>query len=152
MSRRQETDITRQLTGEANREEQRAFEARRDAEPGLAHELARRRRLWEELELPPAAPAPPGFAARIAARARAAATAGELAPLPAWARAAAAGALLAGALAGVGLGRFATEPASAAATSPAAAVWTEEESIAAAYLAATATDETAIVNGEGSPR
>lgn len=152
MSRRQEIDVTRQLAGEGTPEERRAFAARLAAEPGLAREVERRRRLWDELELPPAAPAPPGFAARIAARARAAAAAGELAPLPVWARAAAAVALVAGALAGVGLGRFATEPAATAAASPAATVWAEDEPIAATYLAATATDETAIVNGEGSAR
>ncbi len=152
MSRRGEIDVTRQLVGEGTPEERRAFEARRADDAGLARELERRRRLWEELELPPAAPAPPGFAARVAARARAEAAAGELAPLPAWARAAAAVALVAGALAGVGLGRFATEPVSAAATRPGATVWEEDEPIAATYLSATATDETAIANGAGSAR
>ena len=150
MSRRQEIDVARHLAGEGGPEERRAFEARLAADPGLARQLERRRRLWEGLELPPPAPAPPGFAARVAARARAAA-AGDFAPLPGWARAAAGVALVAGTLAGVGLGRFASGATEVATASAAGAeVWEEEESLAASYLAATASEESP--NGVESPQ
>ena len=73
-----------------------------DAQPRDGWEL--RQRLWRELELPPVAPASPGFASRVLARARA-----EPQPLlglplsPGWARATAALLLVFGIAGGVGL-------------------------------------------------
>jgi len=61
--------------------------------------------LWRGLELPPPPAAPPGFAARVAARARADRGASLGLPLaPLWARSLAALALVAGIASGVGLG------------------------------------------------
>lgn len=154
MSRRQDVDIARQLSGAATPEERRAFAARLAAEPGLARAFGRRSRLWEDLELAPTAPAPPGFAARVAARARATANGGA-APLPAWARAAAGAALVAGCLAGIGLGSLVATPAggsAAGADGTSAGVWDDEESLAAAYLEATAADDAPVGSGEESPR
>lgn len=48
----------------------RALEERSVGEAPLAAELARQERLWQGLELPPVAAPPPGFARRIARRAR----------------------------------------------------------------------------------
>ncbi len=154
MKRRQEVEITRHLAGEATPEERRALEARLASDPELARDFARRDRAWQGLELPPAAAPPPGFAARIAARARAAAAQAP-APLPPWARAAAAAALVAGCLAGVGVGALVATPAAARAAADvgdAAPLWDEEESLASAYLAATATAEAGEPAGEESTR
>jgi len=61
--------------------------------------------VWHGLELPPPPAAPPGFAARIAARARADRGASLGLPFaPLWARSLAALALVAGIASGVGLG------------------------------------------------
>ena len=80
--------------------------------------------LWELLEPPPAAPAPPGFAGRVMARGRAEAAPGARRATglgTAWARAAGAAALAAGIAAGAGLGRVALVPqAGGGATAPAA--------------------------------
>jgi hypothetical protein len=62
-------------------------------------------RAWRSLELPPPAPAPPGFARRVAARAEAERRAAFGLPLaPRLARLAAAAAAAAGVAAGAGLG------------------------------------------------
>jgi len=150
MSRRREQEITRHLAGEPTPDERRELAARLAAEPELRAAYERRARLWNGLELPPATPAPPGFAARVAARARAAAANGAPAPLPAWARGLAAAALVAGCAAGVGVGLRMTAPAAAAETLAApGSFWDEEESLAAVYLAATAVEPTA-TDGEGA--
>jgi len=61
--------------------------------------------IWRGLELPPAAPAPPGFASRVAARARAEGGVRLGLPFaPGWARAVAALAIVAGVAGGLGLG------------------------------------------------
>jgi len=75
------------------------------------------RKTWEALALPPAAPAPPGFAARVVARALAEEGPALGLPLsPGWARAAAALALAAGIAGGAGLGLAAERPAAEEAT------------------------------------
>jgi hypothetical protein len=88
---------------------ERAEELRRRlaADPGGARRLRRLAAVWENLELPPASPPPPGFALRVMARVRRRSAAE--APLswsaaPRWARAAGAAALAGGILAGVGVG------------------------------------------------
>ena len=111
-----------ELSPEAEREMLR----RLAGEPGAGQTPAgpaaeRLAALWERLEPPPPAPAPPGFAGRAMARVReeAAPPAGRSAGLgTAWARAAGAAALAAGIVAGAGLGRVAlVSPAGGFATS-----------------------------------
>jgi AcrR family transcriptional regulator len=91
---------------------------------GIRHEPAStpRERLWRELELPPPAAAPPGFARRVVARAAAERRqAFELPLAPRWARVAAALAVIAGVAGGAGLGLLAggDEP------SPEALAWSD---------------------------
>jgi len=79
-------------------------------------------RIWRQLELPPAAGAPPGFAARVAARAAAERRAAFELPLsPRWARAAAALAVAAGVVVGASLGLLTAVDEEAAA----ALAWSE---------------------------
>ncbi len=75
--------------------------------PGLSGE--RWMALWADLDLPPVAPPPPGFAARVQARVRAERRAPLGLPLsPVWARAAIAAALVVGVAGGAGLGLVAS--------------------------------------------
>ena len=69
MNRLPEIELMRLLHGDLPPE--RAFELkeRLAREPELARELARLEATWERLELPPAAPAPRGFARAVVARA-----------------------------------------------------------------------------------
>jgi len=86
--------------------------------------------LWSKLELPPPAPAPPGFAGRVLARARAEERSRLGLPLsPAWARAAAALALVAGIAGGAGLGWVASEPVASEPATEAVA-WTSTSTLA----------------------
>jgi len=107
MTRGTEHDLLRLLHGELPPDEARDLQERLRREPELEAAWLRLRRTWEGLSLPPAAPAPPGFSGRVMARARAQGSPGNLSwrAAPAWVRAAAAAALIAGAAAGVGVGR-----------------------------------------------
>jgi anti-sigma factor RsiW len=100
---KRESDLMRLLHGELPEEQARALRARLDGDPALAEAYRRLGRTWEGLDLPPAPPAPLGFALRVTARAAAERTA-QSAPAPPWVRAAAALALLIGAAVGVGVG------------------------------------------------
>lgn len=105
---RQDRRLIRFLHGELSAEEFERLRRRLEREPELAARLRRLETAWDGLELPPADPAPPGFAARIAARAAEADARGTRereAFRPAWARAAAAAALTIGLAAGAVLGR-----------------------------------------------
>jgi hypothetical protein len=98
-----EVRLARALLGDAGARRAHAAEAGRD--PALAAQAEAIERAFRGLELPPPAPAPPGFARRVAARAAA-----ERSPLPgfalspALARAVAALLVAAGAAGGAGLG------------------------------------------------
>ena len=119
MTRGTDNDLIRPLLallrGELPAGEARELRARLRHEPELAAEYQRLERTWSTLELPPAAPAPPGFTGRIMARVRSEKAAGSLswAAAPGWVRATAAASLVAGALLGIGVGRSwpAAEPA-----------------------------------------
>lgn len=100
MNRRMELDLMRLLHGELPEERARELRAQMERDPALAEEYRRRRGRWEGLALPPSAPAPPGFAQRIAARVRTE----QSVPAPGWVRAAAALALILGTALGVGVG------------------------------------------------
>ncbi len=107
MNRGMEHDLIRLLHGELADGEARELRARMLREPGLAAAFRRLERTWTGLEPPPSSPAPPGFAARVLARARAQSPPGSLSwsAAPGWVRAAAAAALIAGAALGAGVGR-----------------------------------------------
>lgn len=100
MNPRTEVDLMRLLHGELPEERARELRAQMEREPALAEEYRRLRESWEGLALPPTAPVPPGFAQRVAARARSE----QQAPAPGWVRAAAALALILGTALGVGVG------------------------------------------------
>lgn len=100
MNRRMELDLMRLLYGELPEEQARELRARMERDPALADAYRRLQRSWEDLSLPPAAPVPPGFAQRVAARARVE----RASPTPGWVRAAAAIALVIGTAVGVGVG------------------------------------------------
>ena len=94
-------DLMRLLHGELPEERARELRARIERDPALAEEYRRLQRSWEGLALPPAAPVPPGFAQRVAARARSE----QSVAIPGWVRAAAALALVLGTALGAGVGR-----------------------------------------------
>ena len=100
MNRRMELDLMRHLHGELPEEQARELRARIERDPALAEQYRRLQRSWEGLSLPPAAPVPPGFAQRVAARARSEPSA----PVPGWVRSAAAVALVLGTALGAGVG------------------------------------------------
>ena len=97
---RMELDLMRLLHGELPEERARELRAQMEREPALAEAYRRLQESWEGLALPPVAPVPPGFAQRVAARARTEPSV----PTPAWVRAAAALALILGTAVGVGVG------------------------------------------------
>jgi len=134
MNRRDEKLLTRHLVGETSPEEGRDLAARLAREPELERELERRRAAWEGLALPPAGAAPPGFAAALAARLAPRAAESWLGPAPAWARLAAAAALVAGVVLGVQL----APPAEPAETESLLAGELGGDSLADAYLEALA--------------
>lgn len=106
MNRLPEIELMRLLHGELPPE--RAFELkeRLAREPELARELARLEATWEGLKLPPAAPAPRGFARAVAARAEGA---GLWSAAPTRVRAMGGALLAAGLALGVGLSVAARE-------------------------------------------
>ncbi len=107
MKRGTEHDLIRLLNGELPVDEARALRERIRREPELVEAWLRLERTWGGLELPPAAPVPPGFTGRVMARARSQTAPGSLSwsSAPGWVRATAAAALVAGAALGLGVGR-----------------------------------------------
>lgn len=107
--------LLRRLRGELEPEERRRLEARLAAEPRLRAAAERLERTWSGLELPPTS-VPAGFSAAVMERISVAEP-----EVPAWARLAAAAALVAGIAVGMEIGRLAPEPVlpeGLAATSP----------------------------------
>jgi anti-sigma factor RsiW len=107
MNRATEMELIRLLHGELPPDRARELRARLEREPELAAAWTRLQRTWNALELPPPAPAPPGFAQRLAARAReqaGAASSPSWATAPGWVRATAAAALVTGIALGAGAG------------------------------------------------
>ncbi|HSL84380.1 MAG TPA: hypothetical protein VLF66_16525 [Thermoanaerobaculia bacterium] len=102
--------LMRLLHGELPPGEAAELRAALARDPAAAARLRELERLWAGLELPPPEGAPPGFAARVAARA-AEERALRAAPFgPAWARVAAAAVLVAGRAAGASRGVLAGAP------------------------------------------
>lgn len=101
---RNELDLMRLLHGELPEERARELGSRMERDPELAEEYLRLQRSWEGLSCPPAAPVPPGFAQRIAARVRAERAGLSWSLAPGWVRATAAAALVIGTALGVGVG------------------------------------------------
>jgi len=96
------------LHGELDEAAARALGRRLGREPALAERLRTLEGTWTALELPPVAPPPLGFAARVAARAAEGGAAGGAAAFrPAWVRLAGAAVLVTGIAAGAGLGLLA---------------------------------------------
>lgn len=110
MDRKERMDdrrLMRLLHGELSPEEAERVRERLARDPAAAARLRELERLWSGLELPPPEGAPPGFAARVAARA-ADESARRSAPFgPAWVRVAAGAALVAGIAAGTSVGLLA---------------------------------------------
>jgi len=106
MNRRMESNLMRLLHGELPSEEARDLRARIERDPALREEYRRLRATWEGLSLPPSAPVPPGFAQRVAVRARTEQAGLSLSLAPGWVRATAAAALVIGAAVGVGVGEI----------------------------------------------
>jgi anti-sigma factor RsiW len=109
-----ELDLMRLLQGELPEERARALRERLERDPDLARDYDRLRRTWEGLALPPSSPVPPGFARQLMARVRSDRPGGlSLRGAPVWVRAAAAAALVAGTVLGIGVGGRlpASEPA-----------------------------------------
>jgi ferric-dicitrate binding protein FerR (iron transport regulator) len=101
-----DSDLMRALGGDA--EARRRLTERVAADPELASGLDRIERAWSALELPPVAPPPPGFAARVAARARVERRWLPGLPLsPLWASALAAALVAVGVAGGASLGLYA---------------------------------------------
>lgn len=90
--------LLRRLCGELSPDEERRLAARLAAEPELRAAAERLERDWRGLELP-AGPAPTGLVDEVMARVEAAEP-----EAPAWARLAAAAALVAGVALGMGIG------------------------------------------------
>lgn len=102
-----EHELMRLLHGELTGEPARRLRERLERDPALAETYHRLRRTWEGLDLPPAAPVPPGFSQRTMARIRAERAGGtglSWSTAPVWVRATAAAALVAGTALGIGVG------------------------------------------------
>lgn len=101
-----ESELMRLLHGELPEARARELRARLLSDPALAAEYDRLRQAWEGLVLPPASPAPLGFSQRVMARARSERPSASLSlrGAPVWVRAAAAAALVAGTVLGIGVG------------------------------------------------
>jgi anti-sigma factor RsiW len=129
MKRSVQRQLMRLVTGELSAEEEARLRRRLADDPELAARNQELENLWQGLELPPATPAPPGFAASLVARV-AGEQEGRSAPLwnatPVWVRAAGALALAGGLALGAGLSAWVEPPA-----------WeeTEEEQLSAPSLA-----------------
>ncbi len=107
-----ERDLMRLLHGELSAERAARLEARLAREPELARRYRRMAEAWGSLELPPPAPAPPGFAARVAARAEEVGVRAEAEAFsPAWVRAVGALLVAVGVTAGAALSWLAMPPA-----------------------------------------
>jgi anti-sigma factor RsiW len=157
MTRGTENDLIRLLHGELPPGQARDLRERLRREPELAAAYARLERTWDGLSLPPASPAPAGFSRRVMAHVRAQGAPGSLSwsSAPAWVRAAAAAALIAGAAAGVGVGRSwpAVEmkgAAEASSTGTLSALSDSEYSLADGYWDAVedAADSTSAASGQ----
>lgn len=149
MKRGTEHDLMRLLAGDLPEDEARQLRARLWREPELAAAYERLERAWNSLSLPEPALAPPGFSGRVMARVKGEAPGLSWAAAPAWVRAAAAAALLAGGALGLGLGRSLPPAEDTAAEETAAEVVTLEEegsSLAESYW--TAVDD-ASFSGDG---
>jgi anti-sigma factor RsiW len=121
MNRAMDIELMRLLHGELPDEQARALRARLEREPELAAAWARLERTWSGLELPPAAPAPPGYGQRVLAQARRQSRPGNSLSwgmAPAWVRASAAAALAAGLALGIGAGLGAAGAGNGAGTRP----------------------------------
>jgi anti-sigma factor RsiW len=121
MTRGIEYDLMRLLRGELPDDEARSLRGRLERDPELAAAYERLESAWTGLALPEPAPVPPGFTGRVMARVReqpAGISWEGWTGAPAWARAAAVAALLAGVALGAGAGSLwqETAPATAAAT------------------------------------
>jgi anti-sigma factor RsiW len=99
-----ELELMRLLHGEMPAEQARLLRGRLEREPELAAAWARLERTWSGLELPPAAPAPPGFTRRVLARRPRNDHGLSWSAAPVWVRAAAAAALAIGLALGAGAG------------------------------------------------
>jgi anti-sigma factor RsiW len=126
-----ERELTRLLAGELPPEWERELRARLEREPALAAEHRRLERAWSALEpgaVGPAGEIPPGFATRVMAQVRAEGRPGlSWSTAPAWARAAAAAALVGGVALGAGLGGTALNAFAAVPSSTPAAEEAQEE-------------------------
>lgn len=108
MTRGTEQELMRLLHGELPPERARELRERLAADPELAGAYQRLERTWNGLDLPPASPAPAGFAGRVMAHARSLpkpTRSLSWSAAPIWVRATAAAALIAGAALGAGVGR-----------------------------------------------
>jgi anti-sigma factor RsiW len=106
MNHTTEIELIRLLHGELPEDRARELRARIVREPELARAWERLSRTWEGLAEPssPPSPIPLGFAARVMARAREESSRRSGAPVPAWVRAVAAAALVAGVALGAEVG------------------------------------------------
>jgi anti-sigma-K factor RskA len=95
--------LLRLLHGELPADEAQSLQGRMAEDRELAARYEVLRKSWLTLELPEPAAAPPGFAARVATRARAAQEELSWAVAPLWVRTAAAAALVVGVVIGASL-------------------------------------------------
>jgi len=154
MTRGTENDLIRLLHGELPPGQARDLRERLEREPELAEVYRRLERTWDGLALPPASPVPAGFSGRVMAHARAQGQPGSLSwrSAPSWVRATAAAALLAGAAAGVGVGRSwpAAETKTATDSATVSSLSDSEYNLADGYWDAVedATDSTSTGSGQ----
>ncbi|HSF41616.1 MAG TPA: hypothetical protein VLT87_17590 [Thermoanaerobaculia bacterium] len=146
MTRGTEHDLMRLLAGELPADEARQLRARLWREPELAAAFERLERTWNGLSLPEPAPVPPGFSGRVMARVRQESPGLSWTAAPAWVRALAAAALLAGGALGLGLGRSLPAPAETSETADASTADEDGLSLAESYW--TVVDEAAFDDGE----
>ncbi len=112
MTRATDNDLMRLLHGELPPAAAQELHGRMLRDPGLAADYRRLEQTWNGLSLPPAAPPPAGFAGRVMAHVRSRPAPGRLSwsAAPRWVRATAAAALMAGAVAGIEVGRIWSAP------------------------------------------
>lgn len=146
MDRQTRTELMRLVHDQLPPRAAQRLRERIAVDPHLQQELEGLERQWRELELPEVDPAPPGFAARVTARAKDAADAGLA---PAWwnhtlAGKAATAALLAG---GIALGAILASPSEAEDWS---GYLEPEPSLAESYLEAMEEPEADVLQEKGS--